>query len=266
MRRCLPLIFVLMGIIPVAQAQAPILPKDRTAHVVGYAHMDMAWLWRWEESIHDIMFNTFRNQLELMERFPDFTYAQDQAVVFEMMEHYYPDIFKGIVQKVKAGQWIPVSSTWVQMDENIPDGESLVRQFLYGQKYTKEKFGRYVRVAWQPDVFGHPYSMPQIARQAGIELFVFGRPQTPKRAPIIWWQGLDGSRVLGYSPPGWYTQPMDHHITKLVMETGQKLGIKDVMLLYGQGDHGGGPNPNDVAGDRQAQQFIRRCAREDDES
>ena len=43
-----------------AQAQTPPptppKPKDYTAHVVGYAHMDMAWLWRWEESIHDIMY------------------------------------------------------------------------------------------------------------------------------------------------------------------------------------------------------------------
>ena len=64
-----------------AQAQAPAQPKDYTAHVVGYAHIDMAWLWRWEESIHDIMFNTFSNQLKLMDQHPDFTFAQDKAVV-----------------------------------------------------------------------------------------------------------------------------------------------------------------------------------------
>jgi len=29
-------------------------PKDYVAHVVGYAHIDLAWLWRWEESIYDI--------------------------------------------------------------------------------------------------------------------------------------------------------------------------------------------------------------------
>jgi len=103
--------------------------------------MDMAWLWRWEESIHDIMYNTFRNQLELMDRFPDYTYGQDQAVVLDMVERYYPDLFKGIVQKAKTGNFIPLSSGWVHMDENVVDGESLVRQFLYGQKYSRDKFG-----------------------------------------------------------------------------------------------------------------------------
>ena len=119
------------------------------------------------------MYNTFSNQLELMDQFPDYTYAQDQAVVFDMMERYFPDIFKGIVQKARTGNFIPVSSGWVQMDENVVDGESLVRQFLYGQKYSKDKFGHYVRVAWQPDVFGHPYSMPQIAQQSRYRVLSF---------------------------------------------------------------------------------------------
>jgi len=249
MRKFLGLVFILAGFVSAAHAQAPAQPKDYTAHVVGYAHMDMAWLWRWEESIYDIMYNTFRNQLELMDQFPDYTYAQDQAVVLEMMERYFPDIFKGIVQKAKTGNFIPVTSGWVQMDENVVDGESLVRQFLYGQKFSKEKFGHYVRAAWQPDVFGHPYSMPQIASKAGIELYLFNRPHDPSRPPIIWWQGLDGSRVLGYTTPGEYTQPMDHeHTTVLGMKNADRAGVKNIMVLYGMGDHGGGPNPEDIAG------------------
>ena len=249
MRKSLLVALIWLGTFSAAHAQQPTQAKDYTAHVVGYAHIDMAWLWRWEESVHDIMFNTFSNQLRLMDQYPDYTFAQDQAVVFEMMERHYPEIYKGIAERVKTRNWIPVSSCWVQMDANMPDGESLVRQFLYGQKYTKEKFGRYVRVAWQPDVFGHPYSMPQIARKAGIELFLFGRPRDSKRPPILWWQGLDGSRVLGYNPPGWYTQPMDHdHVTALSMRDGQRSGVKNVMVLFGEGDHGGGPNFNDVAG------------------
>jgi alpha-mannosidase len=249
MQKFLLLVLGLTGLLPIARAQARENPKDYTGHVVGYAHMDMAWLWRWEESIHDIMYNTFRNQLDLMDRFPEYTYAQDQAVVFDMVEHYYPELFKGIVQKAKTGNFIPVSSSWVQMDENVIDGESLVRQFLYGQKYSKDKFGHYVRVAWQPDVFGHPVSMPQIAKKAGIDFYLFNRPHDPTRPPIIWWEGLDGTRILGYTTPGEYTQPMDHqHTTVLGMKNADLAGVKNILVLYGMGDHGGGPNPDDIAG------------------
>ena len=223
-------------------------PKDYTAHVVGYAHMDMAWLWRWEESVHDVMYNTFSNQLSLMDRNPEFTFAQDQAVVLDSMQRFYPDIFKGLVQHAKTGQFIPASSSWVQMDENLSDGESLVRQFLYGQKYSKKEFGHYIRMAWQPDVFGHPATMPQIARKAGIELYIFNRPHDSSRPPIIWWEGLDGSRVLGYSTPAEYAGSIDHERTTVAgIKSAQQAGVKDILELYGAGDHGGGPNPQDVA-------------------
>ncbi len=246
-------VFLVACVVSTLSAQPPATPssnpKDYTAWVVGYAHMDMAWLWRWEESIHDIMYNTFTNQLRLMDQFPDYTFAQDQAVVIDSMQHFYPDIFKGLVERARTNNLVPATSGWVQMDENVSDGESLVRQFLYGQKYSREKFGHYVRFAWQPDVFGHPVTMPQIAHKAGIEFYVFNRPHDPARPPIIWWQGLDGSRVLGYTTPGEYTQPMDHeHTTVLGMRNADRAGVKNILVLYGMGDHGGGPNPNDIAG------------------
>jgi alpha-mannosidase len=248
-RKLIIIFFLASCWVSTTRAQTAPKPKDYTAHVVGYAHMDMAWLWRWEESIHDIMFNTFTNQIRLMEQNPDYTFSQDQAVVLDSMEHFYPDVFKALQEKARTGNFVPATSGWVQMDENVSDGESLVRQFLYGQKYSKEKFGHYVRFAWQPDVFGHPVTMPQIAHKAGIELYLFNRPHDPTRPPIIWWQGLDGSRVLGYTSPGEYTQTMDHfHTTVLGMKNADRAGVKNIMVLYGMGDHGGGPNPDDIAG------------------
>ena len=103
--------FMALSLASLARAQAPVPmssnPKDYTAHVVGYAHMDMAWLWRWEESIHDVMYNTFTNQIRLMDQNPDYTFSQDQAVVLDSMEHFYPDIFKGLQQKARTGNFIP---------------------------------------------------------------------------------------------------------------------------------------------------------------
>jgi alpha-mannosidase len=253
LRKLIGVFIVSICLTSIAAAQTPEAPstnpKDYTAHVVGYAHMDMAWLWRWEESIHDIMYNTFSNQIRKMDANPDYTFAQDQAVVLDSMEKFYPDVFKALQEKARTGNFIPATSGWVQMDENVSDGESLVRQFLYGQKFSKEKFGHYVRFAWQPDVFGHPETMPQIAQKAGIEFYVFNRPHDPTRPPIIWWQGLDGSRVIGYTTPGEYTQTLDpEHITVKGMSSADRAGVKNILVLYGKGDHGGGPNPDDIAG------------------
>ena len=141
MRKLVLIVFTAFYFASQSNAQVPQPtpnPKDYTAHVVGYAHMDMAWLWRWEESIHDVMYNTFTNQIRLMDENPDYTFSQDQAVVLDSLEHYYPDVFKGLQAKARTGNFIPATSSWVQMDENVSDGESMVRQFLYGQKYSKE--------------------------------------------------------------------------------------------------------------------------------
>jgi alpha-mannosidase len=251
MRRLVLVAFTAFFLASLSSAQTPAPtpnPKDYTAHVVGYAHMDMAWLWRWEESVHDVMYNTFNNQIRLMDANPDYTFSQDQAVVLDSMEHFYPDVFKKLQEKARTGNFVPATSGWVQMDENVSDGESMVRQFLYGQKYSKEKFGHYVRFAWQPDVFGHPETMPQIAKKAGIEFYLFDRPHDPARPRIIWWQGLDGSRVIGYSTPSEYAGTLDHdRITVPVIKAADQSGVKNMLALYGAGDHGGGPNPDDVA-------------------
>src|ERR1035437_5478036 len=117
----------------VSPAQTAPNPKDYTAHAVGYAHMDMAWLWRWEESIHDVMYNTFSNQLQLMDQNPNYTFAQDQAVVLDSMEHFYPEVFKGLVQHAKTGGFVPATSGWVQMDENVVDGDRWCGNFSMGK-------------------------------------------------------------------------------------------------------------------------------------
>jgi alpha-mannosidase len=53
----------------------------------------------------------------------------------------------------------------------MPSGESLVRQYLYGQRYFKGKFGSYCREAWLPDTFGYASQLPQILRLAGLNYF-----------------------------------------------------------------------------------------------
>jgi alpha-mannosidase len=111
MRKLVIIFFLALCLVSITKAQTPgptaPNPKDYTAHVVGYAHMDLAWLWRWEESIHDVMYNTFTNQIRLMDQYPDYTFAQDQAVVLDSMEHFYPDVFKKLQEKARAGSyWI----------------------------------------------------------------------------------------------------------------------------------------------------------------
>lgn len=232
---------------PAKQAPAPVPPRSLTAHLVGHAHIDLSWLWVWEETVADIATFTFKGTLDQMDKLPGLTFAQSQAAIYEAVEKDYPDLFARIAAKIKEGTWVPVGGMWVEPDANMPDGEALARQLLYGKRYFLDKFGVDVKVGWNPDTFGHNWQMPQILRKAGIGSYVFGRcAPGPDPTHFFWWDGLDGSRVLGYVPPGWYNVGLQDGTRKILEAARKNTDLKDFLLLYGAGDHGGGPRDGDI--------------------
>jgi len=237
--------FPLAGAAAPDQNQAAPSPRDLTAHLIGHAHIDLAWLWRWEETVHDIATHTFWGTLAQMDWVPGLTFAQSQPAVYEAVEKYYPELFQKIKDEVKAGTWVPVGGMWAEPDLNMPDGESLARQLLYGKKYFQEKFGVDVTVGWNPDSFGHNFQLPQVLSKAGIKYYIFDRC-APENTPVFWWEGADGSRVLAYVPPGWYLVDLKNGVRDLLLGASKTTPLKDFMLLYGEGDHGGGPRITDV--------------------
>jgi alpha-mannosidase len=221
--------------------------RSLTAHLIGHAHIDLSWLWRWEETVADIATHTFRGTLAQMDKLPGLTFAQSQAAIYEAVETFYPRLFERIVRKVKDGTWVPVGGMWVEPDLNMPDGESLARQLLYGKRYFLEKFGVDVKVGWNPDSFGHSWQLPQLLKKAGIDSYVFERcAPSPDPTHFFWWEGMDGSRVLGYVPPGWYLVSLKDGVAGILGEASRTSPVKDFMLLYGAGDHGGGPRDSDI--------------------
>lgn len=228
-------------------------PKDVTIHLVGNAHVDLAWMWLWEETVHEVYPHTFGPVLTKLNRFPGLTFAQSQAALYEAVERIRPQFINQVKRRVAENRWIPVGGTWAESDLNMPCGESLVRQFLYGKAYFREKFGTDSRVAWNPDTFGQNAAYPQILAQAGIEYNVFLRC-APKDMPFFWWEGLDGSRILCYVPPVWFTSRIDEGFRDQVVAAAEKSGFKELMVLHGAGDHGGGPRVEDI----QAVERLRR--------
>jgi len=220
-------------------------PRSITADLIGHAHIDLAWLWLWDETVHDIAKHTFMGTLSQMDKMPGLTFAQSQAAVYDAIEKNDPELFQKIRAKVKEGTWIPVGGMWAEPDLNMPDGESLARQLLYGKRYFLEKFGVDVTVGWNPDSFGHNFQLPQILSRAGVKYYVFERC-APPNTPAFWWEGVDGSKVLAYVPPGWYLADLKNGLKNLLLETAKHTPLRNFMILYGEGDHGGGPRATDV--------------------
>ncbi len=134
---------------------------------------------------------------------------------------------------------------WAEPDMNMPDGESLARQLLYGKRYFLDQFGVDVTVGWNPDTFGHNWQTPQILAKAGIPYYVFGRC-APENVPAFWWEGKDGTRILCYVPQGWYNVSLRDGIRETIVKAASQGPLRDFMILYGAGDHGGGPRDTDL--------------------
>jgi alpha-mannosidase len=222
----------------------PVL-QQFTVHMTGNAHMDAAWLWPWTETV-DVVQRTFSTALQLMEEYPDYTYSQSAAQYYEWMQDKYPGIFRQVQQRVKEGRWELVGGMWIEPDLNLPDGESTVRQILVGKRYFQKNFGVDVRVGWNPDSFGYNWQLPQIYKKSGIDYFVtqkMGWNDTNKLPlKLFWWQSPDGSRVLTYFPHDYVNQIEPVRMASdLATAIDLNPGQREMMHLYGIGDHGGGP-------------------------
>lgn len=239
------LLFFFLFLVGIGVSAQTSNPRDYTAHLIGHAHIDLSWLWRWEETVHDVAVQTFKGTLEQMDKMPGLTFAQSQAAIYEAIERNYPGLFQTIKAKIKEGTWVPVGGMWVEPDLNMPDGEALARQLLYGKRYFLDKFGVDVKVGWNPDSFGHNWQLPQILAKAGLKYYVFGRCAPEKTAAFVW-QGKDGSELLSYVPQGWYNVSLKNGVKDVVLEAAKIGPLKDYMILYGEGDHGGGPRDSDL--------------------
>lgn len=243
-------------------------PAQGELVLTGHAHIDLAWLWPYAETRRKAR-RTFHTALGLMEGSnhylaeSGFRFNQSTAQYYAQIEEDDPELFERIVGKVKAGAWETIGGMWVEPDTNMPTGESLVRQVLYGQRYFEQKFGVRHTVCWLPDCFGFSAALPQILSQGGITSFFTIKVNWSETnrfpADLFWWEGLDGSRVLAHTfdnPLGGYNGQLG---PEAVARTWQNFRGKSVhpqsLLAIGYGDGGGGVTPEFVEREIQLRDF-----------
>lgn len=213
---------------------------------VGQAHIDTAWLWPIKETVRKCA-KTLSNVLDLMDRYSDFTFAFSQPQLYAFVKEHYPELYSRVCEKVASGNFELVGNTWVEMDTNVPSGESLVRQILYGRNFFLREFGKSSRVFWMPDVFGYSWALPQIIKRSGMEFFFTSKlvNNDTNRFPhsLFQWQGVDGTRVLAYLQKLNYNGTLGPEcIDTLYQKFDQKAISDELMMTFGYGDGGGGPS------------------------
>lgn len=243
-------------------------PQQGEIALTGHAHIDLAWLWPYAETRRK-MRRTFSTAVTLMEGSNEylaqsgFRFNQSTAHYYAQIEEDDPALFQKIKAKVAAGGWETVGGMWVEPDTNMPTGESLTRQILYGQRYFQQKFGVRHRVCWLPDCFGFSGGLPQLLKQGGIDSFftikVNWNDTNTIPADLFWWEGIDGSRVLTHTfnnPWHGYNGAVNPlSILKTWRNFMQKPQHSTSLLAVGYGDGGGGVTPEYVEREMQLRDF-----------
>ena len=240
---------------PAARARMQELYSQRNASyqheisAVGHAHIDTAWLWPLAETRRKCV-RTFSNVLAYMDDYPEFKFCCSQAQQYDWIKQDHPGLYSRIKAAVKRGQWIPVGGCWIEPDCNIPSGESLVRQFLFGKRFFREEFGVDCKEFWNPDVFGYSGALPQIMRESGFDYFLtqklcYNEINKPMHHSF-YWEGIDGTRVLTHFPPADTYNGMGvgfplKDILYSVKNFKDHDRSNQSMFLFGYGDGGGGP-------------------------
>ncbi len=222
--------------------------------VIGHTHIDTAWLWRLRHTTEKAA-RSFSTVLRFMEDYPEYIFLHTQAQQYEYIKKYYPAIFENVKKRVAEGRWEPGGAMWVECDCNLPSGESLVRQILYGVRFFEQEFQAESSYLWLPDVFGYSAALPQILKKCGLNTFITTKiswnDQNRMPYDTFEWKGIDGTTILTHfitTPAGKettmysYNGMIDAASLRGIWDNYSNKGLNsDLLLCYGYGDGGGGP-------------------------
>lgn len=220
----------------------------KQVHLVCNAHLDPVWLWRWDEGLGEAL-STFRIAADFCEKYDGFIFNHNEALLYEWIKEYDSVLFKRIKKLVNEGKWHIMGGWYLQPDCNMPSGESFIRQILYGREFFMREFDAMPRTSINFDPFGHSRGLVQIMAKSGYDSYVFCRPDISiKDLPgeDFIWKGFDGSEILAHRSYRFYLSQKGKAVSKIAEYMEKYPDRAPGMVLWGIGNHGGGPSEEDL--------------------
>ena len=196
----------------------------------AHAHIDMNWMWGFDET------------------YPDFKFSQSQASVYRILERFAPEMLEEVKERVTEGRWELTASAWVETDKNMANGESLSRHILYAKNYLSKLFSvdpDSLEVDFDPDTFGHSRNVPEISSEGGVKYYYHCRGRVGEQI-LNRWRASSGAELILYTEPFWYNGEIDSTVAEYAAKLAELTGSKTLLKVYGVGDHGGGPTRRDL--------------------
>ena len=218
-------------------------------HMIGNAHIDPVWLWRWQAGVDEAL-ASFRSAADRCDEYPEFVYTRGEAWLFQQVERLDPALFERVRQLVAAGRWHITGGQYLQPDANLPTAMGWRRQLLHGRRYFEDRFGVIPRVGYNVDSFGHPATLPDILAAQDYIGYVFHRPgrhQVSLPAQTFRWRGSGAGDVIGFRiVPAYVTRSDDLYGQIMLAIEAADATLGHTMCFYGVGNHGGGPTKANI--------------------
>lgn len=213
-------------------------------HLLCNAHLDPVWLWQWKEGAAEAV-STFRVAVNFCKKYDGFVFNHNEAVLYKWVEEYEPELFRKIQALVAAGKWKIMGGWYLQPDCTMLSGESFLNQIELGQEYFKEKFGVSFKTAINFDPFGHTRGLVQILAKCGYQNYIYMRPNEEALFDFKW-VGFDGSEICAHNIFGGYNTLKGTARQKIEDYLNKYPEHKTGLILWGIGNHGGGPSEIDL--------------------
>ena len=207
----------------------------------AHAHIDMNWMWRWEETVA-IVLDTFRTILSLMDEYDEFTFSQSQASVYRIVEEHDPAMLEEIKKRIREGRWEVTAATWVEADKNLSGGESQARHLLYTRRILSEMLDLNpdsLNLDFEPDTFGHSVNVPEILSKGGIKYYYHCRGYDGYQ--LYKWKAPSRKSIIVYREPLWYLGAIEPSMAYYVPQFCSSHNLPAMLKVYGVGNHGESP-------------------------
>ncbi len=206
-----------------------------TVHIISHSHWDREWYLPLEEHRMRLV-ELFDDLFDLFETDPEFRsfHLDGQTIVLDDYLEIRPQNRELLKKYIQDGRLI-IGPFYILQDDYLITSEANMRNTLLGHLESK-KWGRAPKIGYYPDTFGNMGQAPQLLRQAGIDVALFGRGVKPvgfdnqvlgddqfqSTFSEMIWEGADGSQVLGILFANWYSNgneiPVDEEEARVFWE------------------------------------------------
>lgn len=169
-------------------------------HLVPHTHWDREWYLPYQQ-FRIRLTRMMKQLLDILDRDQSYKsfHLDGQSIVLRDYLEIHPEDQHKLKKYIRSGR-IKVGPWYVQPDEALVSGESLVRNFQMGIQIA-EQFGESLRIGYLPDMFGHISQLPQILDGFNIRQVMFWRglgEDAIHTHAEMQWQGSDDTVMFAY--------------------------------------------------------------------